>query len=114
MTEVKTEDWWLPWSLHSAAGVRAARTEEKTGLSGRDDDSRKSEEKRGQFVALDRKSPPFAKNAKDGAPSSSVVAWRNGRNPRGRSELRPYKRECNRCGYLEDQLGDSLWPWVVS
>jgi hypothetical protein len=28
---------WLPWSLHFMADVRAARTEEKVGHSGRDD-----------------------------------------------------------------------------
>jgi hypothetical protein len=32
----------------------------------------KSEEKSGSFVTLDRKNPPFAKSAKDGAPSSSL------------------------------------------
>jgi len=30
-----------------------------------------------KLVALDRKSPPFAKDAKDGAPSSSFVMCRN-------------------------------------
>jgi len=28
-------------------------------------------------MALDRKNPPFAKGAKDGAPSRSVDVWRN-------------------------------------
>jgi hypothetical protein len=42
--------------------------------------------KNGELAALDRKSPPFAKFAKDGAPSSTVLG----------------------CCYLEDQFGDSL------
>jgi hypothetical protein len=31
----------------------------------------------GELAAFDRKSPPFAKTAKDGAPSSLDVGWRN-------------------------------------
>ncbi|HET7109083.1 MAG TPA: hypothetical protein VFI38_19875 [Candidatus Acidoferrum sp.] len=30
-----------------------------------------------RFGALERKSPPFANGAKDGAPSSSLVKWRD-------------------------------------
>src|SRR5579859_7027153 len=44
----------------------------KAGRCGRDDNSRKSEEKSGTLAALDRKNPPFANFAKSGAPSSSV------------------------------------------
>jgi hypothetical protein len=39
-------------------------------------------EKSGKFVALERKSPPL--QTKGGAPSSSIVQWRNGKNPRRR------------------------------
>jgi hypothetical protein len=39
---------------------------------------------------LDRKSPPFANFAKDGAPSSPFEIWYSIENPRGRSKLRPY------------------------
>ena len=35
--------------------------------------AREEEDKSGEVVAFDRKSPSFAKNAKDGAPSSSTV-----------------------------------------
>ena len=39
----------LPWSLRSMADVRAARTEEKIGHSGRDDSTKKREsEEHGQ------------------------------------------------------------------
>ena len=34
-------------------------------------------------LALARKSPPIAKGAKGGAPSSSFVEWHYERNPRG-------------------------------
>jgi hypothetical protein len=33
----------------------------------------KKEGKKGELVALDRKNPPFAKGAKDGAPSRSFI-----------------------------------------
>jgi hypothetical protein len=54
------------------------------------EDTEKREER--NVRVSDRKNPPFANGAKDGAPSSIFVG-------------RPY---------LEDQLGDSLWPVVVS
>ena len=51
----------------------------------------KSQEKRRNVVAFDRKNPPFAKGAKDGAPSSSFLRWHWTTNPRGPGEPGPYK-----------------------
>jgi len=42
------------------------------------------EEKSGDLVAFDRQSPPFAKFAKDGAPSSTIVWQRQREQDRGR------------------------------
>jgi hypothetical protein len=56
------------------------------------DDEKRQRMKSGKFAALDRKSPPFAEGAKGRPPSGSDDG----------------------CRYLEDQLGDSLWPVVVS
>ena len=56
----------------------------KRRRGGRRDSQRKEnkrkEEKRTEVT--DRKSPPFAKDAKDEAPSSSSVGWHWKRNPR--------------------------------
>ncbi len=51
--------------LHRGRGERRVHREEKT------------KRKRREIVASDRKSPPFAQDAKDGAPSSSFVDWCN-------------------------------------
>ena len=51
----------------------------------REESRPKIEERRlksGDWLPFDRKSPPFAKGAKDGAPSSSIVVWRWIGNPR--------------------------------
>ena len=90
--------------------------------------------KNGEFVASDSKSPPFPEGAKDGAPSSTVVGRpnqehtapsalrvnRNGCATRERvpqevgASSAPTKEREAGWRYLDDQLGDSLWPWVVS
>jgi hypothetical protein len=77
--------WWLPGFLHSAADAPDCGAEEKAGRSGRDDNSRKSEEKSGRLVALDCKRSPFAKCAKSGAqaPSSLFEICCSIENPRG-------------------------------
>jgi len=54
------------WFFDSRAGWEGAEVEEKAHERGRK-----------QWVALERKSPPFAENAKDGAPSSTWVGWCN-------------------------------------
>src|SRR5208337_5021198 len=46
--------------------------------------------KKRRAEAFDRKSPPFAQNAKDGAPSSSGVGWPQNPNPRPRHTLRAW------------------------
>jgi hypothetical protein len=77
------KDTWLPRSLHSAAGAPDCGPEEKSGRSGRDDGIGGEKEKSGKVAALDRKSPPFAKSAKGGAPSSfwDRDFWSDGRRP---------------------------------
>ena len=73
-------------SVPPLRGRRAADgAEEKAGHSGRDDKlrdskrkSRGDQEKSREPVALGRKNPPFAKSAKDGAPSRSFegdISW---------------------------------------
>src|SRR6266481_759067 len=71
---------WLPWSLHSAAGAPNCGAEEKTGRSGRDDNSRKREEKRrekksGKIADLDRRSPPFPPSADEGWGALKRGCW---------------------------------------
>ena len=44
-------------------------------------EKRKARMKRRGVVALERRSPPFAKDAKDGAPSSTCDGRRDGENP---------------------------------
>jgi hypothetical protein len=39
--------------------------------------SKEREQGKRELAALERKSPPFAQNAKDGAPSRSSGGWRN-------------------------------------
>jgi hypothetical protein len=50
-------------------GFNTEGTEEEHRVHG----EKEKQEKSRKVVALDRKNPPFAQNAKDGAPSSSLV-----------------------------------------
>ena len=79
------------------------------------------EEKIRRVVALDRKSPPIAKSAKGGAPSSSDVGWRHeehgqewmcfGESQEGRASPAPTRItgvtvECGDYGYYTDCFAD--------
>src|SRR5579862_6945826 len=64
-------------------GVRG-RKQERINAEDAETQRRGEEENKGRkrraVALLDRKNPPFAKCAKDGAPSRSVVGWHNRRS----------------------------------
>jgi len=64
------------------------KTKRKTNAESTEDaefaEKRKAREERG-MGDFDRRSPPFAQNAKDGAPSSTRARWHLRGNPRAQS-----------------------------
>ena len=84
------------------------RRKKITQRSVRTQSTQRRGEGRRSLVALDRKSPPFAQNAKDGAPSSIFVGRRDkeGRGSPAPTMLREVTVECGDYGYYTDGVAD--------